>query len=117
MPRSPQDSSRVPGNSGRVLAPRLWWRLSSGELEAIVASITFNIKNVEDHPVIEVAAALHGLMASSSILQPKALAIGVPAEQHDLVASTAMQTHGQSVAATIIGTQLLLTPTMAPKQR
>ncbi|KAH0976401.1 hypothetical protein GBA52_026120 [Prunus armeniaca] len=58
------------------LAPRLWWRLSSGELEAIVASITFNIRSVEDHPVIEVAAALHGLMASSSILQQKALAIG-----------------------------------------
>ncbi|CAL8118456.1 unnamed protein product [Prunus armeniaca] len=35
-------------------APRPWWRFFSGELEAIVASIAFNIRSVEDHPVTEV---------------------------------------------------------------
>ncbi|CAL8161711.1 unnamed protein product [Prunus armeniaca] len=38
----------------QLRAPRSWWQFSSGELEAIVASIAFNIRSVEDHPVTEV---------------------------------------------------------------
>ncbi|BBG96935.1 RNA-directed DNA polymerase reverse transcriptase-related family protein, partial [Prunus dulcis] len=39
-------------------APRLLWRLSSGELEAVATNIAFNIRSVEDHPVTEICVGL-----------------------------------------------------------
>ncbi|KAI5322711.1 hypothetical protein L3X38_031783 [Prunus dulcis] len=47
-------SDRIQSLEFRLRAPRPWWRFSSGELEAIVTSIAFNIRSVEDHPVTEV---------------------------------------------------------------
>ncbi|CAL8163886.1 unnamed protein product [Prunus armeniaca] len=40
--------------TAKFWALRPWWRFSSDKLEAIVASIAFNIKSVEDHLVTEV---------------------------------------------------------------
>ncbi|BBG97404.1 hypothetical protein Prudu_006525 [Prunus dulcis] len=52
-------------------APRPWWRFSSGELEAIVTSIAFNIRSVEDHPVTEVELRRSRMdRASGSIAHP-----------------------------------------------